>query len=79
VRGDFCGLQRACSCTVLVQTFHVWLPSIRRCRGETKRGQAPFLTMRLRELQSVQAGGVHLWPLSKTRMPRVGRLAAFLL
>jgi len=28
-------LQRADQRSLLIQTFHVWLPSLRRCRGET--------------------------------------------
>jgi hypothetical protein len=36
VREDFCArLQRANILIAVVQTFHVWLPSRRRCRGGT--------------------------------------------
>ena len=31
----FARLQRAVHCRIAPQTFHVWLPSLRRCRGET--------------------------------------------
>jgi len=35
VRSDvFARLQRADPLSWLIQTFHVWLPSSRRCRGE---------------------------------------------
>ena len=35
VRGEFCArLQRAGIMGDVIQTFHVWLPSVRRCRGE---------------------------------------------
>ena len=26
----------------LIQTFHVWLPSLRRCRGEMREAYAPM-------------------------------------
>jgi hypothetical protein len=36
VRGEFFArLQRAVIMGDVIQTFHVWLPSVRRCRGET--------------------------------------------
>jgi hypothetical protein len=37
VRGEFFArLQRAVIVREVIQTFHVWLPSARRCRGELK-------------------------------------------